>query len=293
MKRSRGEVVFDGMNTVLMVMLMLFTVYPLLYVLFASLSDPRELLKFQGLILWPLGKPTLQGYEMVFRNPNILSGYRNTLFYVTVGTSLNLLLTAFAAFVLTRKDFAIKKIMMIGIVVTMFFDGGLVPKFFVVRGLGMYNTVWALIFPVALNTYNMIIMRTFFQNIPDSLEEAATMEGANDFQLFAKIIIPLSKPVIAVMVLYYGVFHWNSWFNASIFLRDRNLYPLQLILREILIANETDNMLDSAQEMFEESLYRELIKYCTIVVATLPILSIYPFLQKYFVKGVMIGALKG
>ena len=293
MRRSTGALLFDSVNTGLMVILALITVYPMIYVIFASLSDPRLLATFQGLLVAPLGSPTLRGYEITLRNPNIMNGYRNTLFYVGFGTTLNLIMTSLCAFVLSRKDFYIKKVMMVMIVITMFFTGGLIPLFFVVRNLGMYDRPWAVIFPVAINTWNMIIMRTFFMSIPDSLQESATMDGANDLVVFTRIVLPLSMPVIAVMVLYYGVAHWNSWFSAMVFLRNRRLFPLQLFLREILILATGTSTAETGAEMMEESLYNELVRYCTIVVSTVPILSIYPFLQKYFVKGVMIGALKG
>ena len=175
---------------------------------------------------------------------------------------------------------------------TMFFSGGLIPMFFAIRNTGIYNTIWVSSIPYAVSAYNMIIMRTFFESIPDSLEEAAIIDGANDFTVFSRIIMPLSKPVVAVMLLYYGVGQWNSWFPASMFTRDRVLYPLQLILREILIDNQMQSA-DSLAAAVEDTFSSELVKYCTIIVSTLPILIIYPFLQKYFEKGVMIGAVKG
>ncbi len=292
-KKSKGEKIFNIFNVMFMIFLIFITIYPLIYVILSSVSDPKMLLRHEGLIFKPLGKASLQGYKMVFRNPNVLTGYVNTIFYVTIGTVINLILTTLGAFVLSRRNFYIKKIMMIMIVITMFFNGGLIPFFMVVRNLGLYNSRVALIIVAGINSFNLIIMRTFLQSIPYSLEEAAMIEGANDYFILIRVILPLSKPVLAVMVLYYGVHHWNSWFHAYIFIRDRALYPLQLILREILIESQTDGMIDGATEMLEESYFKELIKYCTIIISTLPILSIYPFLQKYFVKGVMIGSLKG
>lgn len=291
-KMSKGEIVFDVINIIFMCLLVIITVYPLLYVLFASFSEPKQLLSHEGLILWPLGKPTVKGYEITLNNPNILIGYRNTLFYVVVGTFLQVFMTSLCAYVLSRRTFMLRKFMTKAIIVTMFFHGGMIPMFFVIKGLHMYDTPWSIILPIAINAYNMIIMRTFFFNIPTSLEEAAYLDGATDFQVFMKVVLPLSKPVIAVMVLYYGVSNWNSWFDAMIYLRNRDIFPLQLFLREILITNNSSTQAADTTEMMEESLFRELVQYCTIIVSTVPILCIYPFLQKYFVKGVMIGAVK-
>lgn len=292
-KKSVGSRAFDVLNVAVILMLMLATLYPMLHVLFASLSEPKYLLSHSGLLLHPVGKVTLKGYELVLKNPNILHGFRNTLLYVALGTAINVLLTAMGAFVLTRKHFAIRKVCSFFILLTMFLNGGMIPTFFVVKNLGLFNSRWALILPGAISVYNMIIMRTFFAGIPVSLEEAATIEGANDWHVFLKIILPLSMPVIAVMILYYGVGHWNSWFGAMIYLRDRDKYPLQLFLREILLQDNIDSSAATTVEMAEESLFKELIQYSAILITTLPVLCIYPFLQRFFVKGVMIGAVKG
>ncbi|MGL6174418.1 MAG: carbohydrate ABC transporter permease [Cellulosilyticaceae bacterium] len=294
-KKSIGEKIFDGCNYLMMGIFMIVCIYPLLYVVFASFSNPQLLMKHTGLLFKPLGEATLQGYILTFNNPNILIGYRNTIFYVVIGTLINLVLTAMGAYVVTRSYFKLKTIMLVMITITMFFGGGLIPMFFVIKTLGLYDTVWAILLPGAISSWNLIIMKTFFQAIPRDLEESAIIDGASDWTIFSKIIIPLSKPVLAVMVLYYGVGHWNSWFNASVFLRDRKLFPLQLFLREILMMNQTmdGSAPITASNMLEESYYKELVQYCTIIISTLPILCIYPFLQKYFVKGVMIGAIKG
>ena len=293
-KKSIGDKVFDTFNYIFMTLLVVITVYPLLYVLFASISNPTKFLAHSGLLLYPLGPITLKGYAITFNNPNIVSGFQNTLIYVFVGVGLSLVLTSFGAYVLSRQHFYMKKFMMIMIVITMFFNGGMIPMFFLIKKLGIYDTRWSIILPVAIEAFNLIIMRTFFSAIPASLEESAILDGASDFKVFTNIIIPLSKPVIAVMVLYYGVANWNSYFNAMIYLKSRDLYPLQLILREILILNQnTTSAAAATEQMMEESLFRELVQYCAIVVSTFPILCIYPFLQKYFVKGVMIGAIKG
>jgi putative aldouronate transport system permease protein len=250
-------------------------------------------MRHRGLLFKPLGEVTFSAYTMViFNNPNILSGYRNTLFYVAFGTFVNLVMTIFGAYALSRKKVKLGQPIMFAITFTMLFSGGLIPLFLLIRDLGWINSQLAVIIPTAINVYNLIILRTNFQALPDSLEESAKMDGANDFVILFRIALPLSKAAIAVMVLYYGVAHWNSWFPAMVYLRKRELYPLQLILREILITNNIDNMITGA-DAGDRAPIGVAIQYATIIVSTLPILAIYPFLQKYFVKGVMIGAIKG
>ncbi|SHH57114.1 carbohydrate ABC transporter permease [Clostridium grantii] len=291
-KKSIGEKMFDTSNIILLSFLMIISVYPFLHVLFSSFSDPNRLMQHQGLLFGPLGF-TLKGYKLVLQNPNIITGYANTIFYLVAGTLINLGMTILGAFVLSRKGVYFNKFFMIMIVITMFFSGGLIPYYLVVKNLGMVNTVWAMLIPGCISTWNLIIMRTSFMAIPKSLEEACRIDGGNDFVILYKIILPLSKPIIAVITLFYAVGHWNEWFNAMIFLRDRSLYPLQLVLREILINNDKATMTQiSSVNPQEENMYRSLIQYTTIVVATVPILFVYPFLQKYFVKGIMIGSLK-
>lgn len=289
-KPSFGEKTFNVVNVTLMIVLCFVTLYPFLYVVLSSISDPGSLAQHRGLLWKPYGF-SLNAYKAVFANPNIVNGYGNTLFYVIVGTFINLIMTSLGAYFLSRRNVYFKNAVMFMIVVTMFFQGGLIPTYLLVSNLGMVDTVWAMIIPGAINTWNLIIMRTSFQAVPVSLEESAKMDGASEWTILWRIIIPLSIPVMAVMLLFYAVGHWNSWFNAMIYLRDRNLYPLQLILREILITNSTDSMTTDAAGV-DKMPIGETIKYATIMVATLPILILYPFLQKYFVKGVMIGALK-
>lgn len=291
-KKSAGDRTFQLVNGLFMILLMVITVYPLLYVLFASFSDPIQLYSSSGRLLYkPLGF-SLAGYKLVLNNPNIALGYRNTIFYVLVGTFINLVLTIIGAFVLSRRHLLLKKFFMVLVIITMYFSGGMIPRFLVIKDLGLLDTVWAMILPNAVSTWNLIIMRTSFLAIPSEIEEASAIDGANDIQMLVKVIIPLSGPVIAVMVLFYGVGHWNEWFDAMIFLRDNTLYPLQLFLREILIENQISADMASVEQI-DDFFNKELIKYCTIVVSTAPILCVYPFLQKYFVKGVMVGALKG
>ncbi|MCK9253290.1 MAG: carbohydrate ABC transporter permease [Clostridiaceae bacterium] len=290
-KRSLGEFLFDHANVLFLLGLMLVTLYPLVHVLFASVSAPSRLISHQGLLLLPLGFE-LGSYGLVFKNPMIVRGYLNTMIIVLAGTTTNLVMTSLGAYVLSRRDVLWKKLMMMVIVFTMFFSGGIIPTYLLVRNLEMTNTLYALFIPTAISTYNLIIMRTAFMGVPYSLEESARIDGAKDFTILFRIMIPLSLPVIAVMVLFYGVGHWNSWFSAMIYLRKRELYPLQLILREILISSDTTQMMTDVGGMDKEPV-GQTVKYATIIVATLPVLSIYPFLQKYFVKGIMIGALKG
>jgi putative aldouronate transport system permease protein len=283
--------VFNGIIYSLLIVLMILTLYPLIYVAFASISDASQLVGHKGFLIKPLGF-SFEAYRSVFKNPGILTGYRNTLFIVVFGVALNLIMTSLAAYVLSRKNVMWNHFFIFFIVITMFFSGGLIPLYLVVKGVGLIDSLWATIIPFAVNTFNLIIMRTAFQAVPDSLEESAKIDGANHFVILMRIIIPLSMPVIAVMILYYAVEKWNGWFYASIFLKDHGLYPLQLILREILISNSTESMATNAAAADQYQL-GETIKYATIIVATLPILIVYPFLQKYFVKGVMVGAIKG
>lgn len=291
-RRGFGELVFDYSNMLFLIALVVATLYPLLYILFASFSDPTLLSQHRGLLTSPLGFST-QAYARVFENPNILTGYRNTIFYVASGTFINIVMTTLGAYVLSRRGVLWKEPIMFLIVFTMFFSGGLIPTFLLVgRSLGWINSPLALLIPGAIQTYNLIIMRTAFQEVPYELNEAARMDGANDFQILWRVYIPLVMPVLAVMVLFYAVSHWNSFFPAMIYLRNRDLYPLQLVLREILIQNSTASMTTTAASGDMEMI-SETIKYATIVVATVPILLIYPFLQRYFVKGVLIGSIKG
>ncbi|GMK43186.1 MULTISPECIES: carbohydrate ABC transporter permease [Paenibacillus] len=291
MKRTMGERVFGGINVILMIGLCVVTLYPFLYVLFASFSDATAFLQNRGLLLAPAGFD-LSAYKAVFRNPMIMKGYENTLLYVLLGTAINLVMTAIGAYVLSRPNLYFRHFLMFLIVLTMVFHGGLIPSYLLVNKLGMMNTMWALLIPVAINTYNLIIMRTSFQTIPASLEESARMDGAGEWTILFRIVLPLSMPVIAVMILWYAVGHWNSYFSALVYLRDTEKYPLQLVLRDILIANSTDSMMTGAASDDKYAI-GETIKYSTIIVSTLPIICLYPFLQKYFVKGVMIGAIKG
>lgn len=292
-KESKSRIAFEIFNTIFMIFMVIITLYPLLYVLFASFSDSAALTRLGGgILLRPLNFTT-DAYVKAFKNPSIVSGYMNTLFILVFGVIISLALSSVGAYFLSRKDVFFLKPITILIMFTMWFSGGLIPFYLVVKEANLTGSLWSLIIPTAINTYNMIILRTAFASVPTSLEESAFIDGAGHFTILFKIMIPLSKASLAVIALYYGVGYWNGWFNASIFLQgSAEKWPLQLVLRQILIANDTASMTqgvaDGDKEMIGES-----IKYAVIVIATLPILCVYPFIQKYFVKGVMIGAVKG
>jgi len=291
MRKSIGERAFDIANILFLSALTLATLYPLLYVFFASISNPADLAQSRGILLRPLGF-SLEAYRAVFKNPAIVSGYSNTLFYVVAGTCINLVMTSLGAYALSRSNVMLKTPILLLIIFTMFFSGGLIPTYLLVgKTLGWIDTVWAMIIPNAINTWNLLILKTAFENVPESLVESARIDGANDFLILLRVVIPLSLPALAVITLFYAVGHWNAYFNALVYLRDRALYPLQLILREILIANSVSEMTSGVASGDVEPI-GETIKYATIIVATLPILLLYPFLQRYFIKGVLIGAVK-
>lgn len=283
---------FDIINTILLCLLAAVLLYPMLYVALASVSEPAKIARFRGIMLAPQGF-TLEAYRLVLRNPNILTGYINTIFVVMVGTAVNMVFTAMLAYVLSRRNLMLGGVITGMTVFTMYFQGGLIPTFLLVKSLGMLNSRLSLILPVAINTMNLIILRTSFQSIPEGMLESARIDGASDLKILTKIVLPVSKASLAVITLYYAVFHWNSWFRASIYIqKDRTMLPLQVILREILIANDTSVMsVDSNPGQMAN--LDIILKYATIMVATLPILALYPFLQRYFVQGVMIGSLKG
>nr|WP_314458697.1 carbohydrate ABC transporter permease [uncultured Clostridium sp.] len=286
---SRGEQLFDLFNIFLMLVLMAVVMIPLIHVVAASFSGPSAYVRHQGLLLAPVDF-SLEAYRAVLKNKNILTGYANTIFVVVVGTTLNIFVTTIAAYVLSRKNVLWNNVIMMSLVFSMYFSGGMIPFYLVVKGVGLNNSIWSLIIPSLVSTYNLIIMRTAMASVPESMEESAKLDGANHWTILWKIMFPLVKPTVAVICLYYAVTHWNAWFESMLFIRDREHYPLQLILREILIQNDTTAMTAGGGEDY---LISETIQFATIVVATLPILAVYPYIQKYFVKGVMIGAVKG
>ncbi|HJC22450.1 MAG TPA: carbohydrate ABC transporter permease [Candidatus Eisenbergiella merdavium] len=287
MKKRKKGLLFDLLNGAVLTLVALVTLYPFLYVVFASFSDPLELMSNSGLLFAPMGF-SLDAYVRVFENPSIYSGYANTIFYVVVGTLVNIIATCMAAYVLSRKQFMLRRFLTVMFIFTMYFNGGLIPSYLLIKDLDLINSRLALILPGAVNTFNLMIMITGFEGVPESLEESARMDGAGDWTILFRIIMPLAKPTIMVMVLYYAVGHWNSWFNAMIYLRDADKMPLQIFLRDILTRSQLGAM--SGQVDVED--VGLTIKYATIIVSTVPILCIYPFIQKHFVKGVMIGAVK-
>lgn len=291
---SRGERIFHFFNAILLGLIAVATLYPILHVVFASISDPNKLVKTSGILLGPTGFE-LGAYKIVFKNPDILGGYVNTLLYMGVGTMISMVLTIMGAYALSRPHTMWVKYITFFAVFTMWFKPSMIPFFLTVGGsMGMKNTFWAMVLPRAIVTYNLIVLRTGFASIPESLEESAHIDGAQDFTILWRIYVPLCMANIAVVTLFYMVSKWNSWFDAMLFINKRGMFPLQLLLREILILNSTDSMLAASSITQGDQIpVGETIKYATIVVATLPILCVYPFIQKYFVKGVMIGAIKG
>jgi len=284
----------------ILILFFLITLYPLLYILSASISDP-DAVGSGEMILWPV-RPSLQAYEYILQYKEIWTGYANTFFYTIVGTIINLVVTLPCAYMLSRRDVVGRGIIMTLFMITMYISGGLIPSYLNLNELEMLNTRWALLLPGAVSTYNLIVAKTFFSNsIPWELHEAAFLDGANDGWIFTKVILPLSSPIIVVLMLYYGVGHWNAYFNAMIYIQDRDLYPLQVFLRDILMKGqfaaeamqEGGLSVSEMKELAKQTDTANMIKYAVIVVSTVPMLAIYPFLQKYFAKGVMIGSVKG
>lgn len=289
-KETRQDKILESIIIFILLIVCVIVLYPIILVVSSSFSDPVAVMA-NKVVLWPVN-PTLGAYKMVFKHREIGGSYINTIVYTIVGTVINLTFTSLGAYPLSRKDFYGKSVFTGLFVFTMFFSGGMIPTYLLVKELKLLNTIWALVLPGAVSTWNLIVMRTFFQNsIPTELHESAFIDGANDLQVFFQIVLPLSTAIMAVMTLFYGVGHWNSWFSALIYLSDRKKYPLQMILREILIQSNTADM--SGGPISDQEMIGEAIKYATMVIATVPILCLYPFLQRYFVKGVMVGALKG
>lgn len=292
-QKFSGDQLFNIAIYIIAIFIIAIILYPLIFVVSASFSDPTKILNGE---VWLLPKGfTLDAYRQVFQDSRLWNSYKNTIVYTIIGTTINIILTTLLAYPLSRKDLPGRNFFMFVIAFTMFFSGGIVPTYLVVQDLGMLDTIWALVIPGAISTYNAIVMRTFFQDsIPWELQEAALLDGCGNAKLLYKIILPLSKPILAVMVLFYAVGHWNSYFGALIYLDSDHLYPLQIILREILIQNQAamhDVVMDF--EMARQIMMAESMKYSVIVIASLPVIVMYPFVQKYFVKGVMIGSIKG
>ena len=292
-KRSKEDIFFDIFNYAVLGIITVLVLYPLYFIVIASFSDPDAINTGQ-VVFFPKGFNTL-GYQRIFENTKIWRAYGNTIFYTFVGTAINIIMTMVFAYPLSRKDFSGRKFMTFFMMFTMYFQGGLMPTYLLMQKIGLYDTPWVMVLLPALNVFNVIIAKTNIQhNIPEELYEAASIDGCSHFKFFWQIVIPLSKSIMAVLVLYYGVAHWNEFMNGLVYLRDEGLYPLQLVLRGILVQNQASaDMMTDIESMLEQQKAAELIKYGLIIVSALPVLVIYPFLQKYFAKGVMVGAVKG
>lgn len=291
--RTFGTYVFRVINALLLVAVAAICFFPMWHVLMASISDPIALQQNHSLLLLPAGQVTEKGYVLVSKNPNIVPSYLNTIYYVVLGTALAAFVSLIAGYVLSRKSFRLRRAMMVFITITMLFRAGMVPLFLVVKNLGMLDTRLAVILPALVSVFNITIMRTAIEGVPESLLESARIDGAGDLTMLFRIVFPLVKTTFSVIVLFYAVSKWNEWFNAMIYLpKRRDLFPLQLVLREILIINQNTATVGADLAGGLDN-YKELTKYAAIIIATVPILCIYPFLQKYFVTGVMVGAVKG
>lgn len=292
---TRGDKIFNFFNYIFLVLIFVITFYPLWFVLVASVSSPVDVIKGRVWI-WPKGF-NLQGYQLVFSNNKIMLGYANSLWYTVLGTVINLVMTTLMAYPLSRRDFAGRGKLMVFVVITMFFSGGMIPTFLLVHSLGMIDTVWALVIPGAISTTNMTILRTYMQNsVPWELQESASIDGCSNAGTLVRIVLPLCVPVLAVLVIFYAVGHWNSYTPALLYLRNTDKYPLQMVLRQILVLNDTTSMIEAEMgsvNMAERIMLAETLKYAAMVVSSVPMLIIYPFVQRHFVQGVMIGAIKG
>ena len=297
LKRCTGDKVFDTVIFIILTFIFLIVAYPLYFVVISSISDP-ELVASGKVVLYPIGV-TADGYIKVFKTEEVLRGFVNSLIITTMGVSINLAVTLPTSYALSRPDFALKKPITLFYLVTMFVGGGMIPAYLVVKGTGLLNTWWAITVPGAISVYNMIVARTFFvTNIPIELMDAAKIDGCGNTRFFFNIVLPLSGAITAILFLYYGVGHWNSYFSALLYIDDRNLQPLQMELRSILLQdtiNKTKTVLTEAERAEKNRLeaLKEMMKYSLIIVSSIPVLIIYPFVQKYFVKGVMIGSVKG
>lgn len=292
----RGERAFVFVNSALLIALLLFTVYPLWYVLVASISAPVDVVAGKTLLLPQ--NIRFDAYARVFKYNMILTAYKNTIVYTLVGTAINLALTICAAFPLSRRDLygrgAINKLFC----VTLFFQGGIIPTYIIVRNLGLYDTMWAIVLVPAISMWNVIIARNFLEtSIPYELQEAALIDGCTNVQTLLRIVLPLSMPIVSVLIIFYGVAHWNSYFRALIYLSDDKKYPLQLLLRQLLVNEEMADMVASGatdtESFANQMLITTTMRYALMVVSSLPVICLYPFLQKHFAKGVMVGAVKG
>lgn len=288
-RKTKVDMAFEEVNLFLLLTVCLIVIYPIYYMFIVSISDGYAVMRGEVSIL-PVGFD-LSAYKAVFQNPDIPRSYLNTVYYTAFGTFINLLLSTLCSYPLSRKWFYGRNVFTFIIIFTMFFDAGMISGYMVVDSLGLMNSVWAIVLPGAINAWNMVVMRTFFQQIPEELHESAHLDGARELTIFMRIILPLSKPIIATMILFYAVGHWNSWFSALLYLDDKAKFPMQLTMRNIVLSGETTSM--SASVSSDVGIIATNIKYAVVFITMVPILVVYPFVQKYFVKGIMIGALKG
>ena len=289
----REDVTYYAIIHIILIVLLILVMYPLIYIVSASFSSPYAVSSGR-VILWPVDL-SLEGYRSVFKNSSVLTGYANTILYTTLGTAINIVVTMAAAYPLSRRDMPYRDFFMILFSFTMIFSGGMIPLYIQIKDLHMIDSLWAMVLPGAMSVYNMIIARTFLQSsIPGELLEAAQIDGCNDVRYFFSIVMPLSKALLAVLVLFYAIGHWNAYFNAFLYLNSQNKFPLQIVLRQILLANSiASNMIEDPEVAAAKQGMAELLKYSLIMVSTVPVMCLYPFVQKYFVKGVMIGSIKG
>lgn len=291
LSEARIDRVYYFINNIIMAILALIVIYPLYFIIIASISNPDAVINGE-VLLYPVGI-SLEGYERLLSESQIWIGYRNTILYTTIGTALNILVTIPAGWALSRKNLPYRKFLMWFFIVTMFFGGGLIPFYLLVSRLNMIDTPYALIIPSALSVWNVFMTKAYYEsNIPEELLDAAKIDGAGEYKTFLQIILPISKPIIAVMVLFYAVGHWNSYFNALIFIQSEHLYPLQLVLRDILIVAEGVIGTGDTQTILEQQRIANMIKYSSIIVSSLPIIILYPFIQRFFEKGFLVGSFK-
>ncbi|WP_240418227.1 carbohydrate ABC transporter permease [Paenibacillus periandrae] len=282
---------FDVVNVIIMLVVIIITVYPLYYMGIVSISSGLSVQR-GDVFLYPI-ELTLKAYSVVLDDPSILRAYGNTLLYTCLGVCVNLIMTTLCAYPLSRNYLYGKALLSFFVVFTMFFDGGLIPRYMVVHSLGMVNSIWAILIPTAINVFNMILMRTFFAEIPNALHESATVDGASEWRILLQVVLPLSMPVMATMFIFYAVAHWNSFFPALIYLNEKQLYPLQIIVRNIVIQGDMSSQTTEMGAGENSSVMAQNVKYAVVFIAILPILVVYPFVQKYFIQGAMLGAVKG
>ncbi len=295
-RKSSARIIFEAINYTMLTGFGVLCLLPVIHVLFCSLSDPNWLNTQAGLVLWPHGF-NLKGYELVFKNQQLIRGFLNTVFYVVASTGLGMVLTIIGGYVLSRQGLLWGNVIMFLMSFTMLFSGGIVPLYIVINKLHLLDTRWAIILPACVSTFNIILMRTAFAAVPKEMEESATLDGAGELTIIFKIMLPLVKATMATVALYYIIGHWNSWFPAAMYLKNRKLYPLQLVLREILIINDSSSNAQAGASAGEYAgnldVYKQLVKYSTIIISSIPMIAIYPFVMKYFKQGVMVGSIKG